>query len=115
MDWLDPPLDAAHRGVVGPRASRRVATRSTSTAAFSRGRIHTGLRCRSSGRRERSYRRKSEPYRSAMSMLTFYIDRAGDNLGSRQRRALERAKDELHEAFAKNAKPNVRSKKGARR
>jgi parallel beta-helix repeat protein len=44
---------------------------------------------------ERSHRRKSEPYRSAMSMLTFYINRAGDNLGARQRRVLEQAKKEL--------------------
>ena len=50
---------------------------------------------------ERSHRRKSDPYRSAMSMLTFYINRAGDNLGSRQRRVLERAKDELRKVFRK--------------
>jgi hypothetical protein len=50
---------------------------------------------------ERSHRRKTEPYRSAMSMLTFYINRAGGNLGSGQRRVLERAKDELRKAFGK--------------
>jgi hypothetical protein len=50
---------------------------------------------------ERSRRRKSSPYRSAMSMLTFYINRAGDNLGVRQRRVLERAKDELRRAFGR--------------
>ena len=50
---------------------------------------------------ERSHRRKSEPCRSAMSMLTFYINRAGDNLGTRQRRVLERAKNELRKAFGK--------------
>src|ERR1041384_2533485 len=44
---------------------------------------------------ERSHRRKSEPYRSAMSMLTFYINRAGDNLSGSQRRVLDRAKREL--------------------
>src|SRR5881275_641494 len=48
---------------------------------------------------ERSHRRKSEPYRSAMSMLTFYVNRAGDNLGAGQRRVLEQAKDELRRAF----------------
>ena len=48
---------------------------------------------------ERSHRRKSDPYRSAMSMLTFYINRAGHNLGARHRRVLERAKDELRAAF----------------
>jgi len=48
---------------------------------------------------ERSHRRKSDPFRSAMSMLTFYINRAGDNLGAQQRRVLERTKDELRDAF----------------
>lgn len=48
---------------------------------------------------ERSRRRKSDPYRSAMSMLTFYINRAGKNLAGRQRRTLERAKDALREQF----------------
>ena len=50
---------------------------------------------------ERSSRRKSSPYRSAMSMLVFYINRAGDNLGARQRKVLERAKDELRAQFGK--------------
>lgn len=48
---------------------------------------------------ERSHRRKSEPFRSAMSMLTFYINRAGDKLPARQRKVLEDAKDELRELF----------------
>jgi hypothetical protein len=48
---------------------------------------------------ERSGRRKSDPYRSAMSMLTFYVNRAGTNLRSPQRRVLERAKAELKHAF----------------
>lgn len=48
---------------------------------------------------ERSHRRKADPFRSAMSMLTFYINRAGHNLGARRRRTLERAKDELRAAF----------------
>ena len=51
---------------------------------------------------ERSRRRKSEPYRSAMSMLTFYVNRAGKNLGARQRQVLERAKAELRHAFARD-------------
>ncbi|MDI7776176.1 DUF3175 domain-containing protein [Asticcacaulis sp. EMRT-3] len=50
---------------------------------------------------EASHRRKSSPYRSAMSMLTFYINRAGDNLSKGQRKVLEKAKDELREAFGK--------------
>jgi hypothetical protein len=48
---------------------------------------------------ERSHRRKADPFRSAMSMLTFYINRAGHNLGTRHRRVLERAKDELRAQF----------------
>jgi RNA polymerase-interacting CarD/CdnL/TRCF family regulator len=50
---------------------------------------------------EQSRRRKSDPYRSAMSMLTFYINRAGRNLGARQRRTLERAKEALRAAFGR--------------
>ncbi|WP_409970342.1 DUF3175 domain-containing protein [Piscinibacter sp.] len=48
---------------------------------------------------ERSHRRKSEPFRSAMSMLNFYINRAGRNLPMKQRAVLERAKDELRVVF----------------
>ena len=50
---------------------------------------------------EASHRRKSEPYRSAMSMLTFYINRAGKNLPKRQLAVLERAKDELRKEFGR--------------
>jgi len=44
---------------------------------------------------EQSRKRKAPPLRSAMSMLVFYINRAGKNLSARQRRVLERAKEEL--------------------
>ncbi len=50
---------------------------------------------------ERSKRRKGTPYQSAMSMLTFYINRAGTNLSARQRTVLERAKQELRKQFGK--------------
>ena len=50
---------------------------------------------------ERSTRRKAGPFRSAMSMLTFYINRAGKNLSARRRRILEQAKEELRVAFAR--------------
>jgi hypothetical protein len=46
-----------------------------------------------------SKRRKADPYRSAMSMLVFYINRGGKNLSGAQRRRLERAKVELRKAF----------------
>jgi len=48
---------------------------------------------------EHSHRKKSSPFRSAMSMLTFYINRAGKNLPARRKRTLEQAKDELREQF----------------
>lgn len=47
----------------------------------------------------RSRRRKAGPYRSALSMLTFYINRAGRNLPAARRRALEQAKGELRVLF----------------
>jgi hypothetical protein len=50
---------------------------------------------------EQSTRRKSDPYRSAMSMLSFYINRAGRNLSERRRRVLERAKDELRVLYGR--------------
>ena len=51
---------------------------------------------------EHSHRRKSSPYRSAMSMLTFYINRAGKDLEPKQKRVLEHAKDELRALFHKD-------------
>ena len=48
---------------------------------------------------ERSRRRKSDPFRSAMSMLSFYINRAGKNLSKTRRARLEAAKDELRELY----------------
>ena len=51
---------------------------------------------------EHSRRRKSSPYRSAMSMLTFYINRAGRDLPAGQKRVLEKAKDELRDLFDKD-------------
>ena len=50
---------------------------------------------------EHSKRRKGTAFQSAMSMLTFYINRAGKDLDEKQRKVLERAKDELRELFGK--------------
>ena len=50
---------------------------------------------------EHSSRRKAGAYRSALSMLTFYINRAGKGLPKTQRARLERAKGELKRAFGK--------------
>jgi hypothetical protein len=51
---------------------------------------------------EASERRKSSPYRSAMSMLTFYVNRAGKDLSADQKQVLERAKDELRKQFGRD-------------
>src|SRR5947199_10450324 len=51
---------------------------------------------------ERSKRRKGTPYQSAMSMQNCYINRAGKNLPKKQKRVLEKAKDELRNVFERN-------------
>ena len=51
---------------------------------------------------ERSKRRKTNPCRSALSMLTFYINRAGKNLPASRRKLLDRAKEELKLQFGKD-------------
>lgn len=48
---------------------------------------------------EHSDRRKSDPYRSAMSMLTFYMNRAGAQLQPGDKTKLEKAKEELRQLF----------------
>ncbi|MBX9917773.1 MAG: DUF3175 domain-containing protein [Nitrosomonas sp.] len=50
---------------------------------------------------ENSQRRKAEPFASAMSMLNFYINRAGKHLSVQQRGVLEKAKNELRELYGK--------------
>ena len=50
---------------------------------------------------EQSTHRKTDPYRSAMSMLNFYINRAGKNLPKEQKEILEDAKDELRKLYKK--------------
>jgi hypothetical protein len=52
---------------------------------------------------ERSSRRKSTPYRSAMSMLTFYENRGGTNLSAAARKKIDGAKSELRKLFHKDA------------
>jgi Protein of unknown function (DUF3175) len=51
---------------------------------------------------ERSRRRKANPYRSALSMLIFYLNRAGQNLPAARRRTLQRAKEELRKQFGRD-------------
>ncbi|HYV56753.1 MAG TPA: DUF3175 domain-containing protein [Candidatus Nitrosopolaris sp.] len=50
---------------------------------------------------ERSRRRKGTPFQSAMSMLTFYLNRAGRSLDTARRRVLDRAKDELRRLYGR--------------
>jgi hypothetical protein len=51
---------------------------------------------------EASERRKASPYQAAMSMLNFYINRAGKNLSREHRRVLDQAKIELRRLFGRN-------------
>jgi hypothetical protein len=51
---------------------------------------------------EHSRRRKATPYQSAMSMLTFYINRAGKNLTAERKHTLQEAKDELRKQFGRS-------------
>jgi hypothetical protein len=51
----------------------------------------------------KSHRRKGTPYQSAMSMLNFYINRAGKNLPEKQKDVLERSKAELRKLFGREA------------
>jgi len=51
---------------------------------------------------EQKRRQRTTPFRSAMSVLTFYINRAGSDLPEAQRKILEAAKDELRKAFGKD-------------
>lgn len=50
---------------------------------------------------DKSSRRKSEPFRSAMSMLTFHINRAGKDLPAKHKQVLEDAKDELRKLYGR--------------
>jgi hypothetical protein len=51
---------------------------------------------------EHSHRRRGTPFQSAMSMLTFYINRAGGTLAPDRKKTLEAAKDELRKLFGKS-------------
>jgi len=52
----------------------------------------------------KSHRRKGTPFQSAMSMLNFYINRAGKNLPAKQQHVLEDAKNELRKVFGREEK-----------
>jgi len=94
------------------RWSQRV-TRESDALDLSKGvftwkdptRIAASLKCSAEGSR----RRKADPFRSALSMLTFYLNRAGKNLPVGRRRTLMRAKNELRRQFGR-APPRKRSR-----
>jgi len=50
---------------------------------------------------DRSRRKKTDSFRSAMSMISFYINRAGKNLSKQRRQRLEMAKDKLRELYGR--------------
>jgi Protein of unknown function (DUF3175) len=54
---------------------------------------------------DRSARRKADPYPSAMSMLTFYVNRAGRNLSRERKLVLRQAKDELRRLYGRPPRP----------
>jgi hypothetical protein len=95
---------ASSKKSAGPRWSARV-TRESDALDLKRG-VFTGRdpkRIAASLKRsaQRSRRRKSDPYRSALSMLTFYINRAGKNLPAAKRKTLQQAKVELRKQFGR--------------
>lgn len=51
---------------------------------------------------ESSTRRKASPFQSAMSMLVFYINRAGNNLDAKQKQVLQQAKEELRRIYGRS-------------
>jgi hypothetical protein len=53
---------------------------------------------------DESHRRKGSPFQSAMSMLNFYINRAGKNLTKTQKKPLERAKNKLRKLYGREEK-----------
>ena len=61
----------------------------------------------------RSKRRKSSPFRSAMSMLVFHLNRGGKRLPAGQRKVLERAKGELRRLYARETHRPTRAQKAA--
>jgi hypothetical protein len=107
---MAPPRSRRKKGSTGrrPRAGRRWSQRVTreSNALDLEPAVFAGHDPKEIARSlkrsaEQSRRRKSSAYRSAMSMLTFYINRAGRNLPKTRRRTLETAKDELRALYGR--------------
>jgi len=98
------PTRGTRRRSAGHRWSRRVTEESHALDLEARVfTLRSGRAIAESLRRsaEASRQRKSTPYRSAMSMLVFYINRAGTKLSPSRRKVLERAKGELRRLYGK--------------
>jgi hypothetical protein len=108
------PRKASHAKTKKPKTTRRKGgrywsgsvTRGSNALDLDAGvfRLNDPKRIAASLKRsaEKSRRRKAEPYRSALSMLVFYINRAGRNLPIRRKRTLEKAKIELRKQFGRD-------------
>lgn len=96
---------ASHQRRTAPRKWSGRVTRESNALDLDKGvfKLDSPKRIAASLKRsaERSRRRKANAYRSALSMLTFYINRAGRNLPASRRRTLNRAKDELRIQFGR--------------
>jgi uncharacterized protein DUF3175 len=64
---------------------------------------------------ERSKRKKSSPFRSAMSMLTFYMNRAGKNLPQSRKKILNDAKDELRALYGREKQDTAKRRGTAKK
>ena len=98
--------DARRHGKASHRKTKRWSSRVTRTSnaldleqGVFKGDSAQGIARSLKRSAEASHRRKADPYRSAMSMLTFYINRAGKNLSKKRVRVLQQAKDELRSLY----------------
>lgn len=93
--------------------SKRVTTQSNALdleeGVFTRSPRQIALSLKRSA--EKSTRRKASPFRSAMSMLTFYQNRAGKNLSATRLKAIQQAKNELRKLFGRNPPKKEKKRK----
>jgi hypothetical protein len=99
---MSPTPGKSSKVAVGPLTLQSIATHSISSSEVFKGKDPHRIALSLKRSAERSKRRKGTPCQSAMSMLNFYINRAGKNLPKRQKQILERAKGELRVAFGRS-------------
>ncbi|HEX4448338.1 MAG TPA: DUF3175 domain-containing protein [Polyangiaceae bacterium] len=99
------PKKVARTNTVAPRRWSRHVTETSDAMDLDEGvfrqRSARAIAASLSRSAERSRRRKSDAFRSAMSMLTFYVNRAGKELSSGRKRVLEAAKNELRSLYGR--------------